>query len=79
LKFPPSQQLKTLFLSHKVQDLSEYKKSSTNLAPQIFDPKKKGCTRVQQLDEEEEEEEEGGDDRSTHFPNVQHMQRGQPH
>lgn len=32
LKFPPSQQLKTLFVSHKVQDLSEYRKSSTNLA-----------------------------------------------
>ncbi len=30
-------------------------------------------------EEEEEEEEEGGDDRSTHFPKVQHMQRGQPH
>ncbi len=30
-------------------------------------------------EEEEEEEDEGGDDRFTHFPNVQHMQRGQPH
>ncbi len=33
---------------------------------------------AQEDKEEKEEEEEGGDDRSTHFPNVQHMQRGQP-
>jgi hypothetical protein len=50
--------------------------------------KKKGlylCTKTCQYEaqedkeEEEEEEEEGVDDRSTDFPNVQHMQRGQPH